>query len=185
MTKPINAVCVNELMHNYRDFLCATDAEYLDLIYAVWWEGEELDLCWDYEQMNWEFLIEMPLQRQYPGVSIVPIPFYGEDDEQKILKRNSNKLTHGIYAFPKDKSKVFKDARGKEISRDGFYSFRGFQTKTEETGGPGNGPVFAYCYPYDFLVLKEFRGKKYYNVKLEDVEFWLMPLPNTNKVNEI
>jgi hypothetical protein len=181
MSKSLDPIFVDKLIKNLQNFFCVCESEYTELLFSVWWEGEEVDLCWDYEQMNWELLVEGPLQKEYPGIVIAPTPYCEEDNEKKILQQNSNELTHGIFVFPKDKSVIFKDARGRELSNKSFYSFSGFTAKKEETGGPGNGPVFADCSPFDFLDVKEFGGKNYYTVKLDDVEFWLMPLPQDKK----
>jgi hypothetical protein len=181
MLQPVDPICVDKLIKNFQNFFCNIEASFWELVYAVCWDGEEIDLCRDYQQMSWELLVEGPLQKEYPGIAIAPMPLYGDDNEEKILKKNSNELTHGIFMFPKCKRVVFKDAYKRELAKDKFYSFSGFTAKTKETGGPGNGPVFAYCFPYDFLDVKEFGGKNYYTVKLDDVEFWLMPLPQGKK----
>jgi hypothetical protein len=175
MRKCEDHIKVSKLILNFRDFFFHVEKEREELVFSVWWEGEETELCNDYHQMNWELLVEEPLKVRYPGISL---PSLTHMYEEKILWSTQLNSTHGIFVFPKNKDKPLVDVFGEVVSLDKKFLFKDFTAIVRMSSLYENKPVLSYCQPLDFVVMGELDGEQCHYVKYYDVEFWLMPLPS-------
>ena len=158
---------VTETVLNYRDFLLASWFYWKEANERTDWHENPYFLQ-DWMQVTWEMLVERPLLNFYSGERMLPF----SNGEAMIFDYKQLKPTHGIFVRKKRGRALFEDGRGGQIPEDKFFVPSYFGSILKDHGGPENGPIYGYGPPFDFLMINELGTKNFYDVRVEEVEFF-------------
>lgn len=183
MNKKQRATCVNREIENYRKFLLSTYEDLQNLIYAIDWDGNGVELYYDYLELNWELLVEASMRKKNLNISLRPLARFGAG--KKILKEGSAVASHAVFVVSKDASSRWLDENGNEISRNRLYELNDFESSENKNEKIKEEKPYYVAGPHDKLLIREYLGERVFTVSIGKERFQLMSLPEAEKSVEV